>query len=99
MDNEDILELEPEVGKMNSDPDQDSVMGKSVRAHGMCESEWGSMLCRAGMNEYNEDLKVFQERDGQYPKLNLAKISQSYLDWAFKFPMSSFLTCEKKDSP
>lgn len=42
-------------------------------------SEWGSMLCIAGMNEYNESLKVFQERDGQYPKLSLTKISHSYL--------------------
>lgn len=35
MCNEDILEPEPEVGKMNSSPDQDSVMRKSGRTRGM----------------------------------------------------------------
>lgn len=44
--------------------------------------EWCFVLCSAGVSDYNENLKEFQERDGQYPKLSLAKISQ--------LPMLSF---------
>lgn len=54
VDNEGILEPEPEVVKlkMNSGPDQDSVMGKSGRAHGMCSRKWVGFNVVQSWNEW-----------------------------------------------
>lgn len=47
-----FLNLNLKWKKMNSGPDQDSVMGKSGRAHGMCSRKWVGFNVVQSWNEW-----------------------------------------------